>query len=251
MFVITGGGSGIGRALALNLANRGNDILIIGRNIAKLQDVCLQNSQIKYFVADVATTEGRSAVGNHLNNKSIQGLINNAGVIQPIVSMLDMNLSEWHKCMATNLEAPLFLTQILRDNLIGGRVLNIGSGAAHFAVAGWSAYCVSKAALYRLTDCWRHEVDDIYFASVQPGIIDTPMQAEIRAAGNMNADKKEFFESLYKEQKLVSPDVVASFLSWLMLDVNADIYSKKEWDIYDSSHHSQWLSKGQVVPDFE
>ena len=82
--------------------------------------------------------------------------------------------------LATNLDAPLFLTQLLRSNLTGGRVLNVGSGAAHFAVAGWSAYCVAKAALYRLTDCWRHEIADISFTSVKPGIIDTPMQKEIR-----------------------------------------------------------------------
>ena len=54
MFIITGGGSGIGRELALNIAQRGKEVLIIGRDVVKLKDVCSLNNKIKYFVADVA-----------------------------------------------------------------------------------------------------------------------------------------------------------------------------------------------------
>jgi len=54
MFVITGGGSGIGRALALKLAQRGKKVLIIGRNVTNLEGVSVQNPNIKYFCADVS-----------------------------------------------------------------------------------------------------------------------------------------------------------------------------------------------------
>ncbi len=251
MFVITGGGSGIGRALALELAKRDIDVLIIGRNESKLLEVVALHKNIKYLCADVAKQDGRLLIKQYLQDTRIKALINNAGVIQPIAKLDDISLEEWHNLMATNLDAPLFLTKLLKDNLTGGRVLNIGSGAAHFAVVGWAAYCVSKAALFRLTECLQLEEDDIAFASVKPGIIDTAMQKEIRETSNMTAKKQDFFKKLYSEEKLIKPEVVASFLAWLLLDVNIEQYESQEWDIYDGSHHKYWLKEDQEVPSID
>lgn len=249
MFVITGGGSGIGRSLAIEIAKHGHDVLIIGRNQKKLLEVTSLNPNISYFCADVSNQEDRLLIKQHLQKKQIKGLVNNAGIIQPIVKISDISVESWHHIMATNLDAPLFLTTLLKTNLRDGRVLNIGSGAAHFAIFGWTAYCVSKAALFRLTECLRLEEKNIAFASVMPGIIDTNMQKEIRDSLNMNVNKRDFFQKLYNEEKLLKPDVVASFLSWLLLEVDSEKYASQEWDIYDKSHHNHWLQKDQHVPE--
>ena len=252
MFVVTGGGSGLGKALAHALAIRNHSVLIIGRREHALIETAHFSSLIGYLCADVATREGRQLVVERLDGEQlIAGLIHNAGIIEPIVPINTIDEVAWQQVMATNLDAPLFLSQLLQDKLMGGRVLHIGSGAAYFPVAGWAAYCVSKAALSMLTRCWQLECTDVSFASVMPGIIDTTMQAQIRNASSMDPDKIDFFKRLHDEAQLLSPETVAMFLSWLLLDINKEHYVSKEWDIYDQTHHHEWLVPPHKVPTWE
>ncbi|WP_347251723.1 SDR family NAD(P)-dependent oxidoreductase [Legionella sp.] len=252
MFLITGGGSGIGLALAQALATRDKEVMIIGRRKHTLVEASAFSPLIHYFCADVSTPEGRKQITAHLRElPSLEGLIHNAGIIEPIVSISAIDESAWHQIIATNLDAPLFLTQSLLDKLQHGRVLHIGSGAAYFPVVGWSGYCVSKAGLAMLTRCWQLENPHLAFASVMPGIIDTDMQGVIRHAEFMETEKRNFFHTLKNENKLVSAETVALFLSWLLLDVDRATYVSKEWDIYDKSHHSFWLAAPHQVPHWE
>ena len=252
MFVVTGGGRGIGSALAVALAARGKSVLIVGRHEDTLAETAATSSLIDYICADVSTAQGRQQLATHLLPvPSIQGLIHNAGTIDPIMPVADIDEASWRACMAVNVDAPLFLTQLFLDKLVNGRVLNISSGAAHFPVAGWTAYCVSKAALSMLTRCWQTEFSHIAFASVMPGIIDTHMQAQIRAASHMNPEKLAFFKRLKHDNRLLTPTTVAAFLCWLLLDIAMPLYVSKEWDIYDGSHHSAWLMPPNIVPELE
>jgi benzil reductase ((S)-benzoin forming) len=249
MYVVTGGGQGIGRALAIALAERGQRVLIVGRHEHSLLTTVSVSPHIERISADVSTIAGRQSIVERLKNVPvIQGLIHNAGIIEPILPAMEMGDAAWRQCMATNLDAPLFLTQALRDKLQQGRVLTIGSGAAYFPVAGWTAYCVSKAALAMLVRCCQLETNDIAFASVMPGIIDTAMQAQIRLAEHMNAEKRDFFKTLKQENRLLTAATVALFLCWLLLDIEPAYFVSKEWDIYDESHHPAWLIAPHEVP---
>ncbi|KTD13365.1 SDR family NAD(P)-dependent oxidoreductase [Legionella jamestowniensis] len=251
MFVITGGGSGIGRALAKNLAMQGKKILIVGRREKVLAKTASFSPLISYLAADVATKEGREQIATALQSTaSIEGLVHNAGTIEPIAPIAEIDELSWQQTLATNLNAPLFLTQLLLPKL-KGRVLNIGSGAAYFPVTGWAAYCVSKAGLSMLTRCWQLESHGTAFASVMPGIIDTDMQALIRQAQCMDIEKQNFFHILKAEQRLLTTETVALFLSWLLLKVSRDEFVAREWDIYDKSHHQCWLIPPHQVPEWE
>lgn len=235
MFVITGGGSGIGQALAEALVQKKQRVCIIGRRLACLKAVAQLSPDIQYICADVSTSTGRAEIVKALKKyPKLDGLIHNAGIIEPIAPMTSLTESEWHSVMHTNVDAPLFLTQALSHLLIGGRVLNIGSGAAYIPIQGWAAYCVSKAALAMLTRCWQLEYPEIAFASIMPGIIDTPMQAKIRASHGMSDEKYDFFVRLKNENKLLTASQVASYMVHLLLEVSADVFSSKEWDIYES-----------------
>ncbi|MFT4060175.1 MAG: SDR family NAD(P)-dependent oxidoreductase [Legionella sp.] len=249
MFIITGGGSGIGRALALSLVERGKKVLIIGRREQLLREtVAFGGANINYLQADVASTEGLNTIKNHLNNVShIDALINNAGTLQPLVTLHDVPADEWQNALNTNLNAALYLPQMLYEKLTLGRVLNIGSGAAYFAMKGWGAYCVTKAALAMLTKCWQLESKSVAFASVMPGIIDTHMQELARSHENPDDDKSNFYQRLKEHGRLISPDIVALFLTWLLLDVDTSTFISKEWDIYDNKHHSSWLKPPHQV----
>ncbi len=252
MFIITGGGSGIGKALAHELATRNKTVLIVGRREECLREVATFSSFIDYLCADISSTAGREKLIAYLENKPvIEGLIHNAGIIEPIVPISIIDEKAWRQVMAINVEAPLFLSQLLYDKLINGRVLTIGSGAAYFPVAGWAAYCTSKAALSMLTRCWQLESNRVAFASVMPGIIDTDMQAHIRGASSMDAEKIDFFRQLHKKNQLVSAKTVAMFLCWLLLDITKTKYVSQEWDIYDKTHHNAWLVEPHIVPSLE
>jgi NAD(P)-dependent dehydrogenase (short-subunit alcohol dehydrogenase family) len=135
--------------------------------------------------------------------------------------------------------------------LAGGRVLNIGSGAAYFPIKGWAAYCVSKAALSMLTRCWQLESKIVAFTSVMPGIIDTDMQVIARSDMNPDMEHSGFYKKLKEDNRLVSPDTVAAFLTWLLLDVDKEIYVSQEWDIYDTKHHQDWLKLPNQVPHWD
>lgn len=242
MFLITGGGTGIGRSLALALSKRGKSVLIVGRREQHLQETAAFSPFIDYFCADVSKPEGVESIREHLENiQHIHALVNNAGTIDPISNIRDIQPQAFHQALKTNLDAALFLPQILYKQLKNGRVLNIGSGAAYFPVQGWAAYCVSKAALAMLTRCWQLESDSVAFASVMPGIIDTDMQAVIRNSLNMDSEQVNFYKRLKEHNRLVSPEAVAEFLTWLLLEVDSKTYVSKEWDIYDTSDHKAWL----------
>ncbi len=252
MFVITGGGTGLGRALALALAKRDQPVLIVGRKNHALQETAACSPLIDSFCADLSNPDGRERLIQRITQQStLQGLIHNAGIIDPILPMAQMQIHEWRTCIATNLEAPLFVTQALLPFLRQARVLHIGSGAAYFPIKGWSAYCVSKAALSMLTRCWQLEEPDLLMASVMPGIVDTPMQATIRQTHAMDPQKHEFFCQLKASGHLLAPEAVAEFLVWLLLDVAPESYVSQEWDIYDTKHHASWLRPPYTVPPIE
>lgn len=252
MYIVTGGGRGLGRALAHALSGRGEQVLIVGRHEETLRETAAFSPTIAYLQMDVSSASDRERLYAYLAPVStIKGLIHNAGVIDPLEALETISLSSWRTTMMTNVEGPLFLSQGLLKKLDGGRVLHIGSGAAYFPVAGWAAYCTSKAALSMLTKSWQLETTSPAFASVMPGIVDTAMVASIRHAQNIPAEKRDYFNWLKQEERLLTPETVACFLCWLLLDINQETYVSKEWDIYDKSHHQHWLVEPHVVPDIE
>lgn len=252
MFVITGGSSGIGAALAKSLASRQKKVLLIGRREALMQEIQKDFPAISYLVADLSLDSGQKKALEVLSElPCIEALIHNAGMIEPIAPLAEVKTEDWKKTLELNLNVALFLTQGLLKNLEGGRVLHIGSGAAYFPVAAWGAYCVSKAALAMLTQCWQLEQPKLSFAMVLPGIIDTPMQARIRESTKMQDEKQQFFTDLYKSQALISAETVACFLTWLLLDVEKEALCAQVWDIYDKTHHSFWLAPPYVVPPLD
>lgn len=252
MFIVTGGGSGIGKALALELAKQGKQVLIIGRRGLPLKETATYSSLITYCCANVATAVGRQEIVDRLASvEQLEGLIHNAGIIEPILPIMRIDECAWQQTLETNLNAPLFLSQLLLPKLKQGRILHIGSGAAHFPVKGWAAYCVSKAALAMLTQCWQQEVSDTFFASVMPGIIDTDMQDIIRNAEFMDSEKLAFFKTLYVQKKLISVETVAKFLRWLLTNISGERFVGQEWDIYDIHHHPEWLRPPHIVPSLE
>ncbi len=239
--LVTGGGSGIGRALCLELADQyGMSVLAVGRNRQKLlQTKAFNSAKIEICAADVSSEKGRENIVHCVNGKKLKFLIHNAAVLQPVKPLAQVELQEWRNHFATNVEGPLFLTQKLLPYLQKGtRILHISSGAAHHAYAGWGAYCASKAALNMLYRVWNLELQQrgILVGSVRPGVVDTPMQDEVRKAPKEIFPALDKFLKLKDEGKLFSPQTVAAFIARLLLHTDDRTFAGKEWDIREDQH---------------
>ena len=241
--LITGGGTGIGRALAERFAAKGWRVTIVGRRLELLQQVARDYpDKISIISADVGRNQDRQKIVAEAKG-TLDLLVHNAAVLGPVGPILDQSPEDWKSHMATNVEGPLFLTQALLPNLVeNSRVVNISSGAAHQGISGWGMYCTSKAALFMLGQLLKDELAqrNIWFGSVRPGIVDTPMQAEIRALEPENFPMVEQFRQYKATGALVTSELVAQYLEWLLLEVSGPQLGEREWDIRDAEWQSAW-----------
>lgn len=249
MFVITGGSHGIGQALAEALALQNQQVLIIGRNEAALQRIAHASPHIQMLCADITSAPDRKKIYLQLDDKqTLQGLIHNAGIVEPIAPLHTLSEAGWHAILETNLTAPFLLTQKLNKKLHGGRLLQISS---HFLtqppIGGLAPYCVSKAGVTMLTRCWQLDCPEIASAYVLPGLVDTQMQHVVRESMHVPTEQRQFLRDLKANHQLIPPATVASFLSWLLLQVETKRYTAQAWDIYDTSHHHEWLTPPHQV----
>jgi len=236
--VVTGGGTGIGRAVAVELAQKKEiPVLIVGRRPGPLYETAERFPKyIRPLPADVSTEEGRQAIADTISERDkVQILVHNAAVLGPVKPLAEITLAEWRRHQSINVEGPLFLTQKLIPKLEGGRVLHISSGAAHHAYQGWGAYCTSKAALYMLYQVLREELQkfDISVGSIRPGVVNTPMQDQVRQASAEDFPAIERFFELKNSGQLLDPQVIARLIVHLLFDISPQQFRDKEWDIYD------------------
>ena len=118
--LITGGGTGIGRALAKRFAAKGWQVIIVGRRSELLQDVVSQYpDSIRAITADVGKHEDRQTIIYNVE-EPLHLLVHNAAVLGPVGPLLEVSLEDWRSHIASNVEGPLFLTQELLPKLVEG-----------------------------------------------------------------------------------------------------------------------------------
>ncbi|QIS12397.1 SDR family NAD(P)-dependent oxidoreductase [Nocardia arthritidis] len=176
--VITGGGTGIGRAAAHQFAAAGADVLVTGRTEATLKETT-DGTDVRFVVADVATAEGRTAIVDAAVREfgRIDVLVNNAAITRPAdLGEIDPEAAE--RQFATNLAGPLFLTQSALPHIgTGGTIINVTSNSPHRGWPGSSVYGATKVAMDFLTKTWALELADrgVRVVSIAPGITRTPI----------------------------------------------------------------------------
>jgi len=237
--VITGGGSGIGRALARCFAERDEPVLIIGRRKDKLiETAAAYPEKIEWLQGNVADESDRRILRDHVQSVGVRFLIHNAAILGPIKPVLTFTKDEWQEVLDINLTAPLFLSAMLIPLMQKGRILHISSGAAHYPLKSWGAYCVSKAGLLMLYRMLNEEMDSsrVVVGSLRPGIVNTEMQAHIRAADLEKFPHLARFHDFQRQQQLEAPETVADFAHWLLTRTSDESFAEKEWDIRDGKH---------------
>lgn len=248
--VVTGASSGIGKALVLHLASLKYNVIATARNKAALKELqTFYPANIRIVIGDITKREVQLEIREVLApNEHTIILVHNAGIAIPRL-FGEMTEELWDQHYLLNTKSPIFLTQLLLPHLKnGGRVLNISTGLAHTTMAAMSAYSVSKAGLFFWKEYCNVELKEqgISFGSAMPGVVDTAMQARIRACEPEAFSSVDLFKGFYQRHELISPATVAKFLAWLLLVVDDETFTKGNWDIYDNSHHSFWAEPGEI-----
>ncbi len=197
--IVTGGGRGIGLAIAQKLAAMGCAVVITGRSgperyaeaLAKLQALgpCL------YVQADVAQQQGRQATLSAALAAfgRVDILVNNAGVAPNVrADLLEMTEESFDRVLAINTKGNMFMTQAVARQMLAqpapaagnrGVIVNISSCSATVSSTSRGEYCVSKAGIAMLTQLYadRLAAEGIVVHEVRPGVIDTDMTGAVHA----------------------------------------------------------------------
>lgn len=187
--LITGASRGIGEAASRLYAAAGANVVMMARSgdrIAAIADeigaLALTGDVANYADMQGAVAQAIAKFG------SLDILINNAGVIEPIGPLAEVDPEGWGAVIDINLKGVfngLHAALPVMDKAGGGTVITISSGAAHNALEGWSAYCSSKAGAAMLTRCadLEYRGRGIRIMGLSPGTVATQMQKEIKASG--------------------------------------------------------------------
>ncbi|MBC8987790.1 SDR family oxidoreductase [Pedobacter sp. N36a] len=177
--VITGATKGIGRAIAIKLAEKGYNIAICARNAAELEAFSAELSdtgvQVLTYVADLELKEQVSNFCNAVSESfsKIDVLVNNAGTYLPAV-LLDEADDAFEKQLNLNLLAPYYLSKYfgkIMRNQRSGHVFNICSVASKEIIPNAGGYCVTKSALLSLNNVCREELSkyNVKVTAILPG----------------------------------------------------------------------------------
>jgi 3-oxoacyl-[acyl-carrier protein] reductase len=195
--VVTGAGSGIGRAAAFALANRGHDLVLIGRRDDTLRDaeraILPLGRRVVVVRADVSKASEVEAVreaATALGPPDV--VVNNAGILGRLARVAELPESEWDAVMGTNLKGVFLVTRALLPAMLKekrGRIVNVASISATLGTPRMSAYVASKWGVVGFTKSLAEELrgTGLQTVAVLPGSVDTAMLALSGFAPQMRA----------------------------------------------------------------
>ncbi|MFC5451326.1 (S)-benzoin forming benzil reductase [Paenibacillus aestuarii] len=233
-YIITGGSKGLGAAIVSQLLQKGAAVHCIARseNERLRQEALHVEGTLTFHAYDLAQTEGLDSLLERILGQvdaadSIT-LINNAGTLAPMTLLGRASTEDLQLSLQVNLVAPMLLTNSFIRQTQGlpvlKRVVNLSSGAGKKPYPGWGAYCTAKAGIDMLTRCAGVEQEGldhpVEVISIAPGVIDTEMQQQIRAASEADFPQVGRFIQLKEQGELQTPEATAAQLLRL-LDANA------------------------------
>ncbi len=240
--LITGAGRGIGAATAKILTEQGVKVGVLARRRADAEAVVagLSAGSALALGCDMRDRVGLREALEALEEAfgPLTGLINNAAIIGPLEKLHEADPDAWAETIDVNLSATLWVIQAVLPGFIergSGTIINISSGAAHKPIAGWSAYCASKAGLAMLTQSLHLEyaAAGVRVFGIAPGVVDTGMQTAIRASDHAP-------ERLRDRSNLSQPETPAKIIVALLFS-ESEAFRGQELDI--RSEHLQNIVK--------
>jgi NAD(P)-dependent dehydrogenase (short-subunit alcohol dehydrogenase family) len=195
--LVTGASRGLGRAIALALADAGAKVALVARDLDKLASVRAEiesrGGKAACFTANVTKEEEVLRLCDETSAAlgPIQILVNNAGMMSR-KKLLELTLADWRTVMAANLTSVFLMCRAYVPQMKGtgyGRIINLASTMGHVSLPGRAPYSASKAGVMGLTRVLALELasDGITVNSISPGPFVTDMTADLRKNAEVNA----------------------------------------------------------------
>lgn len=208
--VVTGGGDGVGRELVLQLLSKGAIIYAVDINEAALEEtvrLASNSNRLFTYVVDVRNRESVFEFANKLieEKKEIDGLINNAGIIQPFINLVDLDMERIDRVMDINFYGTLYMIKAFLPHLIQreeAHIVNISSMGGFLPVPGQSIYGASKAAVKLLSEGLASELKgtNVNVSAVIPGGIATNIKKNSDVESKVDTTDKKSNMVLTKEK---------------------------------------------------
>jgi len=221
--IVTGASRGIGKAIAVAFAAAGANIVVTARSRAGLDIVSAEiralGQACHAVTADLAVAADIERIADDALERfgRIDLLVNNAGIIHPVVDLVNFDPKLWRAVIDVNLTAPALLMRSVLPNMIAnrsGKIINISSIGGRQGAKGRSAYRATKAALINLTASVAAEVKahGIDVNCICPGAVDTPGYRETFGA-----------QRLLERPKIMRPEEIAALALFLASDAGSSI----------------------------
>jgi NAD(P)-dependent dehydrogenase (short-subunit alcohol dehydrogenase family) len=238
--LVTGGGRGIGKAMAHLLSRHGAQVVVAARSTDEISQVAGQIGGLA-VTADVAQYDEVQRIFEEARehfSQPVDILVNNAAITGPINSINFVDIEEWVKTQEVNVNGAMYAIYAALPGMVPsdwGRILNITSGAARgTGIAHLNAYSVSKAAVDMLTRNAAQDVDGsgVTINAYSPGTVDTQMQTEIRETSVEKAGKKtaRMFQQFHESGDLIDPYIAATYAAAIIAsDRNGEIIDRRDF----------------------
>jgi len=220
--LVTGGGRGIGAAVARALADEGAEVTVAARSRDEIDAVArdIGGHATVMDVADASSVDaGMAALGD------VDVVVANAGVVWPLQRFAATDINEWEQDVVINLFGAVRVVRAALPAMLGrgwGRLVTISSGAASLpGMPSANAYSASKAAVDMFTVHLANELDrtGVTINAVRPGVVDTEMQTFMRSMPREQVGEQfhERFHGLHQRGELLDAADAARFLVDVML----------------------------------
>jgi NAD(P)-dependent dehydrogenase (short-subunit alcohol dehydrogenase family) len=219
--VITGGGSGLGAAIARSLHAAGADVILVGRDERKLAAVAGElGSRARGLSCDVSDAASVDALREALGDTEVSILVNNAGIPGPVAALTDIDVDDWDEVFDVNVRGTFLLCKALLPGMIArgdGDVINVASVSGKRPLAHRTPYCASKMAVIGLTSTLAFEVGPagVRVNSLSPGPVAGPrmernFRLEAERAGSSVDDAEQAFVSRAALGRMITEAEVGS-----------------------------------------
>lgn len=233
--IITGGGSGIGRAIAQLFAKEGAQVVVAGRTSGALEDTVAPYGG-NVHVCDVTVEDQVEALFAETQEKfgSVDILINNAGASGPVAPLASVDLSEWRQCVELNLFGAIYCMRAaarIMSAQKSGSIVNMSSLMGLKGYPMRTAYCATKFAIVGITEALAREVgpDGVRVNTLCPGAISGELMDRVIARRSEAEGKPpeqiiwENYTSVAALQRWVTPEEVAEAALFFASDASASI----------------------------
>lgn len=223
--IVTGGGRGIGRTVAQELARSGMIVAIVARTASELDEtaarIAAEGGQALALSLSVTDEEAVRHMVATVERQlgPVDLLVNNAGLAGPLGPTWETATSDWWRCLEVNLRGPMLCANAVLPGMVArrqGRIINVASSAGLQGIAYASAYVTSKAALIRFSETLALETKahGIRVFAICPGLVRTAMAEEL-----MNTPAGEawlpWYRTRFDEGQDIAPDRAAQMVRTL------------------------------------